>query len=160
VVTGEFDLPGVAPGADAQAELAERRPQRLGAADGPGGSVEGRQQAIAGRVDMTAPVPFDLPAREAVVLGEEFGPAGVAELSQPPGRPDDVGEQDGGEDAVGAWPVPLAGEERFDLVGDRVRVAAVRWVIAPGESYLCCTADLCGYIGRDLRRHSLGLGAV
>jgi hypothetical protein len=47
-VTGEFDLPGVAPGADAQAELAEGCAQRLGAADGPGGSVEGRQQAVSG----------------------------------------------------------------------------------------------------------------
>jgi hypothetical protein len=123
VVASEFDLTGVAPGADIQAEVADGCAERLGAADGPGGPVEGRQQAVAGGVDVAAPVPFDLPARQVIMLGEEIGPAGVAELGQPLGGPDDVGEQDGGKDAVGAWPVPLAGEERLDLVGDRARVA-------------------------------------
>ena len=126
VVASEFDLTGVAPGADLQAELADGHAERLGAADGPGGPVEGRQQAVPGGVDVAAPVPFDLPARQVVMLGEEIGPAGVAELGQPLGGPDDVGEQDGRKDAVGAWPVPLAGEERLDLVGDRARVAWVR----------------------------------
>jgi hypothetical protein len=41
-VTGEFDLPGMAAGADVQADLADGRAQRLGAADGPGGPVPGR----------------------------------------------------------------------------------------------------------------------
>src|SRR5690349_6655694 len=58
-VTGEFDLAGVAAGADAQAEVAESRAQRLGTAEGPRGPVEGRQQAVPGRVDVAAPVPFD-----------------------------------------------------------------------------------------------------
>src|SRR2546429_243968 len=78
VATVEFDLPGVAPGADVQAELADGRAQGLGAADGPGGPVEGRQQAVPGGVDVAAPVPFDLPAGEAGTLGEETGPRGGA----------------------------------------------------------------------------------
>src|SRR6266516_5979024 len=42
LVAGEFDLAGVAAGADVQAELADGCAQGLGAADGPGGPVEGR----------------------------------------------------------------------------------------------------------------------
>ena len=65
-VAGEFDLTGVAPGADLQAELADGRAERLGAADGSGGSK-------------VASMP---------------SPVGVAEFGQPQGGPDDVGEQD------------------------------------------------------------------
>ena len=43
LVTGEFNLAGVAPGADVQAELADGCGQGLGAADRPGGPVEGRK---------------------------------------------------------------------------------------------------------------------
>src|SRR5204863_9660070 len=111
-VTGEFDLPGVAPGADVQAELANGDAQSLSAVHSPGGPIEGRQQAVPGRVDVAAPVPLDLPACEVVMVGEERGPAGVSEFGQPPGRADDVGEQDGRQDAVQACPVPLAGQER------------------------------------------------
>jgi hypothetical protein len=70
----------------------------------PGGPVEGRQQAVPGRVDIAAPVPFDLPAREMVVPGEESRPAGIADFGQPLGRADDVGEQDGRKDPVQAAP--------------------------------------------------------
>jgi hypothetical protein len=132
-VTGKFDLASVAAGADAQTELANRCAQGLGAADGPRRPVEGRQQAIPGRVDVSAPVPFDLPAGQVVVAGKQIGPAGVAEFGQLLGRADDVGEQDGGQDAVQAWPVPLAGQERLHLLDDSVHIAHVRRVIASGE---------------------------
>jgi len=89
VVAGEFDLTSVAPGADLQAELANGRGQRLGAADGPGGPVEGRQQAVPGGVDVAAPVPFDLPAREVVMPDEQVGPPGIAEFGEPLSRADD-----------------------------------------------------------------------
>ena len=122
-VTGKFDLASVAAGADAQTELANRCAQGLGAADGPRRPVEGRQQAIPRGVDVPAPVPFDLPPRELVMLADKLGPAGVANLGQPLGRADDVGEQDGRKDAVQAWPVPPAGQECLDLIDDRVHVA-------------------------------------
>ena len=41
-----------------------------------------------------------------MVLMEQRLPAGVAQLRRQAGRPDDVGEQDGGEDAVGLGRVP------------------------------------------------------
>jgi hypothetical protein len=103
-------------------------------------------------------VPFDLPAGEVIMLGEKTGPAGVAEFSQPLGRADDVGEQDGRKDPVQAWPVPLAGQERLHLIDDRIHVAGVGRVIAAAESYHFCTADLRAHVGRDLRRHGHGPG--
>ena len=109
---------------------------------------------------MTAPVPFDLSAREMVVPGEESRPVGVADFGQPRGRADDVGEQDGRKDPVHARPVPLAGQERLDLDDDRVHVADVRRVIATGQSYQFCAADLGGHIFPELRRRIRELGAV
>jgi hypothetical protein len=45
------------------------------------------QQAVTGRVDVAAPVAFDLPAGELVMAREQIGPAGIAEFGQPLGGP-------------------------------------------------------------------------
>ena len=126
----------------------------------PGRARRRSPAGVPGGVDVLAPVPFDLPAREVVMGGEESGPAGVTEFGQPLGRADDVGKQDRGKDAVQACPVPLAGQERLDLVNDRVHLAYVRRVITPRQSYQCCAADLGGHIFPELRRRIRELGAV
>ena len=53
---------------------------------------------------------------------EQLAPAAVAELDGPLGRADDVGEEDGGQHAVGLRHRPRAGQELLDLVGELVDV--------------------------------------
>ena len=69
---------------------------RLGTADGPGGTVEGGEEAVAGGVHLATPKARDLAARERVVALQQFAPLPVAEGGGPLGRADDVGEEDGG----------------------------------------------------------------
>ena len=77
-----------------------RRLDVLGAADGPGGSVERGQEAVTGRLDLAAAVADQRLAHRAVVGVEQLVPAAVAELSRRARGVDDVGEEDAGQHAV------------------------------------------------------------
>ena len=92
-----------------------------GAADGRAGSVEGRQEAVAGGIDLAPTEPCELLAHDGVVLVEEGAPTGVTELGGAGGGADDVGEEDGGEPSIGVWRAPSPGEELLDLVDDLLR---------------------------------------
>jgi hypothetical protein len=89
----------------------------LGAADGPGRTVEGGHEAVAGGVDFLAPGSPQLVSHRLVVGIEQRPPAAITERGGTAGRIDDVGKQDGGEKTLGlgrAFP----GQEFGDLVGD------------------------------------------
>ena len=61
-------------------------------------------------------------SRIGVVGREQVTPPAVSELGRPLRRADDVGEEHSREDTVGLRRRPRAGEELFNLVGNRVRV--------------------------------------
>ena len=114
----ELALAGVDARADVEPELADALDDRLGAADRPRRAVEGREEAVAGRVLLLAAVARQLAADEGVVTLEQLAPGTVAELGRPRVEPDDVGEEHGREDRVRNLGRRLAGDEPLDLVRD------------------------------------------
>ena len=64
-----------------------------GAAEGSGRPVEGRQQAVSGRVDLVSMVPFELRPGGLVVVREQISPGYVAESVGHHCRVDEVGEK-------------------------------------------------------------------
>ena len=123
IVALDLDLAGMHAAPHIEVERARRVDDARAAADRARRSVEGREEPIAEGLDLPPAKARDLLAQQAVVLIEQLAPAAVAELSGPLGRADDVGEQDGREDAVGLGTGARAGEEVLDLVGEGVDVA-------------------------------------
>jgi hypothetical protein len=77
----------------------------LGAMYGARGTVEGRKEAIARCADLASAELAEAVAHQRVVAVELLAPPLVAELGDPLRRSNNVGEQDGREDAVahGCW---------------------------------------------------------
>jgi hypothetical protein len=75
----------------------------------PGRAVEVGEEAVAGRVHLTATEAYELTADELVVTLEELAPGTVSQLGGVLARSDDVGEEDGREDAVSVGFCPAAG---------------------------------------------------
>ena len=67
------------------------------------------EEAVAGRIDLTAAEPDQLSADDCVVALEQLAPGAVAELERLAGRIDDVGEQHCREHAVGLRLLPAPG---------------------------------------------------
>ena len=135
--SGELALAGVEAGADLQAELAallaiarrsgSRAPGRRSVAKKPSPAVSSSHAAEA----------RELAADGRVVRSRSSRQRAVAQLGRPLGRADDVGEQDGGEHAVGLR-LPRAAlaapRETLDLVEDgSLSPSQGRWS-APGSS--------------------------
>ena len=95
-----LDLARMEPGADLDAEPANRVADRAGAPDRTRGAVEGGQEAVAGDPDLLATEPLKPVSDKRVVLAQESSPAPVAELGGTLGRADDVREEHGREHAV------------------------------------------------------------
>ena len=97
------------------------------------GRREGREEAVAGRVDLPSAVAFELRARRLEMLGQKVAPAGVAHARRERRRVDEVGEQQRDEHAA-VDPRGKAGEGAdagpFDLdellVADRPTVVPRR----------------------------------
>ena len=88
-------------------------------------TVEGRQEAVACAVYLTAAIPQQLAAHERVVPFQQFAPAPISELDRLRGRIDDVSEEDGRKHALGFGLLPPAGlpdlfQEAFDLDLDSI----------------------------------------
>src|SRR5258706_14895482 len=113
---------GVQGGAGLESELVNRVLDRTRAADGAGGTVEAGEKAVSGRVKFTAVEAGELPAYAGVVLSEQHAPAAVAEVGWLCGRADDIGGEDGREQAGGLRHRARAGQELLKLVCDLVRV--------------------------------------
>ncbi len=74
---------------------------RRGAPDRARRAVECREHAVTGHVDLVPAKARELGAHEAMVLGEQVLPGAVAEFGRLGSGADDVGEEQGGEHAVG-----------------------------------------------------------
>src|SRR5205085_5918149 len=117
VVAAAFDLARVHAGADADAEIVHRVADRHRALDRARRTVDRRQQAVAGVLDDSTAEARDLVAGEPVVAVEEAPPLAVADRGGLLGRPDDVGEEHGPEEALARRRCrSLTGEKRLDLV--------------------------------------------
>ena len=80
---GQLHLTRVQAGANVDAELVGRRRDGAGALDGPRRSVESREEAVAGGVDLAPAETRQLCAHEPVVALDELVPLAVAELPRP-----------------------------------------------------------------------------
>ena len=92
-----LDLAGVDAGPDLDPEVPDAGSDGLGAMDGTGGSIERREEAVAGRIDLRAREPLKLASDDLVMGRDEVAPGGIADLGGPCGGTDDIGEQDGRE---------------------------------------------------------------
>ncbi len=101
VVAAHLDLPRMKSAADLDPESASASTDRLGTAHPPSGTVEGREHAVSSGLDLTATESPQLLADHCVVAIEQVVPASIAALNCLFSRPDNVGEEDRGQNSVG-----------------------------------------------------------
>src|SRR5581483_11728882 len=105
---GQLALAGVQAGAHLEAELPHRLHDRARTADRPRRPVEGGEEAVPGRVQLTAAEAGELAAYELVVAREQLPPGAIAERGRTLAGRDDIREQDGRQDAVALALLPGA----------------------------------------------------
>jgi hypothetical protein len=77
---------------------------------------------------------------------EKLPPRSITVLSRKPGRPDDVGEQDRGQDPVRFGHRPGTGDELLDLADECVLVASPHQLIRPGKLHVPGVLDVVGNV--------------
>ena len=92
-------LPGVEPSSSLQSELSERIRDRGGASDRRRRRVEGREEPVAGIIDLASTPSIEQIADPGVVGLQEQGPPAVTERCRQPSRADQVGEEQRDQDA-------------------------------------------------------------
>src|SRR5229473_6697699 len=120
LVSVELALTGVNAGAQLEPERSGGGDERARALDCPRRPVEGREQAVPGRIDFLASEMGELAANLPVKSCQEVSPGGVAQLGRARGRANDVREEDGGEHAVGDGVAPGPGKKALQVVGKRL----------------------------------------
>jgi protein kinase-like protein len=152
-VAGHLDLTGVQARPDLDAERLYAADGGGRAPDGAARTVEHGEEAVTGRVDLAPPETGQLTAHERVVALEQVPPRPVAVLDREPGRPHDVGEQDGGQDPVGFGQRPDTGHELLDLADERVLIARPHELVVAGELHVPGARNVVGHVapvtGRD-----------
>src|SRR5262249_60806357 len=98
----------------------------VGTADPAGGAVERADEAVAGGVALLAAEALELAPHQRVVALEELAPLAVAEPRGEGGRADDVGEEQGGEDAVRLRRGADTGQELLHLTKQGIRFTSPR----------------------------------
>jgi hypothetical protein len=93
-------LPGVEPSSGLQSELSERNRDRGGASDRRRRRVEGREEPVAGIVDLGSTPSIEEIADPGVVGLQEQGPPAVTERCRQASRADQVGEEQRDQDAA------------------------------------------------------------
>src|SRR5712691_5738011 len=93
-------LAGMNAGADLDPVLTHGVPDGERARHGARGAVEGREEAVAGVVDLTAAMALELASHCRMVAFEHATPLRVAQRERLLRRSDDVGIEDRGEHAV------------------------------------------------------------
>jgi hypothetical protein len=116
-------------------ERAHGVPDCTGAANGASGSIEGREEPVARRIDLVATELAQLIADEVVVSAEEISPLAVAHLGRLSSRIDDVGEEHRREYALGFTLTALARshnliQEALQFREERLSVAERRPEVA------------------------------
>lgn len=129
---GTLDLTRVHSGSHVEPEYTQRFANLESAANGPSRTVEDREEAVAGGVDLLAGEADELTTYCIVVRSEERRPSSVAKGLHSLGRPDEVGEENRGEDPIRRRSWANSRKERLDLVDDVVG-ACGRHVIVPAQ---------------------------
>src|SRR5206468_2107513 len=150
---------------DVDAELANAVDDRACATDRSRRSVERRQEAVAGGVDLATAEPGELAPDDRVMPFEEVAPGAVAELERLRGRADDVSEEHGCEHAVRLDVVPAprfpdVAEEASRLDRDRMTGATERKVAYPRELEVPRSGNPLRQVARSLRRHDFVVGPL
>jgi hypothetical protein len=101
LVARALALARVDSGAHVEPEIAHAVDDRAGAANRTSRSVEAGEEPGARGVELRPAKALELPADQRVVPVEEIAPHSVSELGCTLGRPDEVGEEERGENAVG-----------------------------------------------------------
>ena len=99
-VPDQFALAGMDAGAHLDSKPTQSVNDRGGAADRSRGPVEDGKESVAGSVDLAPAVLGQLGAHKGVMLVNERAPGTVAQLRRSLGGPNDVGHEDGRQDAV------------------------------------------------------------
>src|SRR5262249_4316775 len=120
LLSDDLALARVQAGPDLEAEVAHRALDRGRAADRADRAVEGREEAVPGRVELAALKAVELRADDPMVTLDEVRPGPVAQLDSPDRRVDDVREQDRREHGVWHRLAGHAVEEPDDLVDEPV----------------------------------------
>ena len=89
-----------------------------------------------------------------------MAPVAVAQLRGPLSRADDVGEQHGGQHAVGLGSVARSGQELLDLVDDGVLIAKPPQVVDAGELDKFRAGDSVGQVAAVVDRDQAVAGSV
>ena len=153
-VPPELHLAGVDPGPHPKVE------RRHGLADGaattysPPRPVEGGEEPVAGGIHLASAESVQLAADNDIVLVEHLAPAPVPELGGARRRPDDVGEEERGKDAVELAGAAGSSQELLDLVDDGVAVLEEDDVIGSRELAVDGAVDVLGQKSPDGRRRS------
>jgi len=92
VVVSQFDLAGVNPDADYNAEHPDGVAHRTCTVDGAGRPIERRQEAVADELDLYPANAAQLGTDEGVVTVEQRSPSLVPEVGRVRRRSDDIGE--------------------------------------------------------------------
>ena len=103
----------------------------------PGPSNDG-EETVAHRVQFASTEARQLAPDEGVMPVQERPPAGIAELREAGGRPDDVGEEDRRKNAIlldlgPSVCLPGRAQEALDLIGERSHLGGCGNVIGPGQ---------------------------
>jgi hypothetical protein len=121
-VVSELDLAGVEPRPDLEIQRSHRRNNRLSAADGPSRAVERCEEAIAGRIHLTAVEPLQLAPDSRVMLLDEVPPATIPELRGSGGGADEIREEHSRQHTRGAPRLPRSCQELSNLGDGRLGI--------------------------------------
>jgi hypothetical protein len=116
IVTDDLALPGVQTATDLEAERLNSLPDCAGTANRAGGAVEGRQETIAGGVDLAPAMLLQYLADFAMERPEQFAPRTIAKFRNALGRAHDIGKQHGRQHPLVFVRVEPAGQELFDVI--------------------------------------------
>src|SRR3954463_12818618 len=101
VLAHQLDLAGVESAADLESQRTDTVADRDRATDRSRGAVEGREESVAGRVDLPAAMALEPSSDERAICVQQVAPPGITDLGSLTRRLDDVVEEDCGEHAVG-----------------------------------------------------------
>ncbi len=136
------------------AELVHALADRRGAPDRPRWAVEGGEEGVTGGVELSAAEADELPPDEPVVRLDQLPPAGVAELSRPRRRANDVCEKHRRQNAVrlGILPgtlLPRLAEETLGLSEPWFGVAGPLCVLGAGKLDVSRSRNALGQVPRS-----------
>ena len=129
VVAASVDLAGVETRPDADLFVSQIVLDRTSRADRTARKVEDREQPITRRLDNPTSVAFDSGQPDRVVEVQPILPCCVTEPGRGLGRPDDVGEQNRGEEAIVRGVPARTDDEPLDLVEHRILITDPRHVV-------------------------------